>query len=219
MALSTASPHSLRRAEHHVRVPSAVRWLLATGGCSPHTPLRAGTSERVAVLEAMRHEGLLVHVVGGVYLPVDVVGSALARATALTHVVPVGGVVGLLTAAWLYGAPADPEPVDVLVPHTAGPRPVVAGVWEHRTTIPAADVTTLAGLRMTTLARTAADLARCDDERALPALRWLLDGAVTERQVLSVLRTNQRFRHNRRGRDVLRGLRAERSAARRAQSP
>jgi hypothetical protein len=202
-----------------VRVPSAVRWLLTAGACPPYAPLRAGTTQRAEVLEAMRREGLLVHVVGGVYLPADVAGSALARATALAQLVPAGGVVGMVTAAWLRGAPVGPEPVDVLVPHAAGPRPVVAGVREHRTTIPRGDVTTLAGLRLTTLARTAADLARCDDERALPALRWLLDGAVTEWQVLTVLRTNQRFRHNRRARAVLRGLRAERSPAGRAGVP
>lgn len=197
-------------------MPSAVRWLLPAAACSPQAPLRAGQTERAEVLEAMRREGLLVHVVGGVYLPVDVARSALARAAALALLVPAGGVVGLVTAAWLYGAPADPEPVDVLVPHSAGPRPVVAGVWEHRTTIPAADVTTLAGLPLTNLARTAADLARSDDERALPALRWLLDRRVTERAVLGVLRTNGRFRHNRRGRMLLRELRAERSALARA---
>lgn len=197
-------------------MPSAVRWLLTSGSCAPHAPLQAGAPERAEVLELMRREGLLAHVVGGVYLPVDVARSAQARATALAQLLPAGGVVGLLTAAWLYGAPADPDPVDVLVPHTAGPRPVVAGVREHRTSIPADDVTTLAGVPLTTPARTAADLARCDDGRALPALRWLLDGSVTERQVLSVLRANQRFRHNRRGRVVVRGLRAERCAADRA---
>lgn len=191
-------------------MPSAVRWLLPPLACPPHAPLTAGASDRLEVLEAMRRDGLLVHVAGGVYLPVDVAGSVLARAAALARVVPPGGVVGMSTAAWLHGAPADFAPVEVLVPHNAGPRPAVEGVREHHTTIPAADVVRIGGLRLTTPARTAADLARCADAGTLAALRWLLAGSVTERQVLAVLHTNQRYRHNRRARAVLRGIRQAR---------
>lgn len=188
-------------------MPSAVRWLLPPSACSPATPLLVGTSGRSAELEAMRREGLLVHVVGGVYLPVDVAGSALARAAALAHVVPRSGVVGMVAAAWLRGAPVDPLPIDVLVPTTTGPRPVVDGVREHWTTIRPADVVTLGALPITTTARTAADLARCDDDDALVALRWLLAGHVTERQVRRCLRANHHFRNNGRARLVLRRIR------------
>lgn len=155
----------------------------------------------------MRREGLLVHIVGGVYLPVDVAGSALARAAALEHVVPRSGVVGMVAAAWLRGAPVDPLPIDVLVPTSTGPRPVVDGVHEHWTTIRPVDIVRLGALPITTAARTAADLARCDDDDALVALRWLLAGHVTERQVLRCLRANHRFRNNRRARLVLRRIR------------
>jgi len=192
-------------------VTSAVRWLLEPLPPPPIAPLVAGVSHAREELEAMRAEGLLVNVGGRVYLPADALGSVEARRAALALVVPAGTVAGLATAAWLHGAPVRPDPVEVLIPHSAGPRPVREGLAEHRTTVAASDVVGWPDLLVTTPARTAADLARqADDDRSLAALRWLLDHAVRERHVLAVLRGNGRFRNNRAARTLLRRLRDER---------
>lgn len=191
---------------------SAVRWLLEPLPPQPIAPLVVGATHVREELEAMRVEGLVVPVGAGVYLPADALGSAEARRAALGLVVPSGTVAGLATAAWLHGAPVRPDPVDVLIPHSAGPRPVRDGVCEHRTTVTAADVVGWPDLLATTPERTAADLARqLDDDRSMAALRWLLDHGVRERQVLAVLRANGRFRNNRNARALLRGLRDERA--------
>lgn len=187
---------------------SAVRWLLPDAVRLPLAPLQAGVTHRREELEAMRAEGLLVHVAGGVYLPADATGSAQARVSAIALVARADAVVGLATAAWLHGAPVTPGPVEVLVPHAAGPSPSRDGVREHRTTIGTDDTSSWAGLRVTTPVRTAADLARQPaGDRSLDALRWLLAHGVRQRHVYAVLRANGRFRHNRRARAVLRQLR------------
>ncbi|WP_198154105.1 type IV toxin-antitoxin system AbiEi family antitoxin [Catenuloplanes japonicus] len=82
---------------------------------------------------------------------------------AATLLLPPGGAVGGLSAAWLWGVDllplTAPPPVSVVIPHGRRLRgtPYLAIV---HAVLPADDVTTLAGVPVTTPARTAFDLGR-----------------------------------------------------------
>jgi hypothetical protein len=150
--------------------------------------LRAGVELPRADLEAMRRDGFVVHVAGGTYLPCDAAPLRSARCAALRAVVPAGRVVALLAAAWAHGADADPDPVEVLVEHAVTrPRPEV-GVRERESRVPACDVVEVDGVRLTTRARTAADVARwLPAGTAAPVVAALMAAGTSATDVLEVL--------------------------------
>ena len=163
-------------------------------------PFRVETarSHRIdeSALRRMAQRGEIRRVVRGVYVDARVPDSLLVRATALALVLPKGVVVCRSTAAWLHG-------IDVLEinAHLRAPevevcsrdgsaairRPDVKG---YSALLPDRDVTVVAGIEVTTPARTAIDLARwCERPDALAyvdallhaglvvpdELRWMLD--------------------------------------------
>ena len=161
----------------------------------PWSPLRAGPALPLATLDAMRLEGLVVHVAGPVYLPVDAVGHIAARRAALQVLVPAGAVVGLLAAAWAHGVTTDPDPVDVLVRRAAGgPGRVVGGVRRREIAVPDDEVLDAGRVRLTTPARTAADVARhVPADLARPVLTALLATGADVDAVLAGLGGERRY--------------------------
>lgn len=189
-------------------VSSAVSWLLPQPPPSPQEPLQAGREARPATLEVMAARGQLVRVAADVYLPADTVSSRRSRSAALGVLLGPGDVVCLGTAAWLLGAPVPPEPVEVAVPPETGSRTGRRALQVHRLALTPEQVVDDGTVRVTTPARTAADLARrAGDTRARTALTWLLAHAVGERAVLAELRRSGPNPHSRAARAVLRAVR------------
>ena len=122
-----------------------------------------GVSRRV--LSSLVDEGLVRRVVHGVYAAAQAPDDLVARAQALTLVVPPSVVVVDRTAAWLHGVDLLPRTVD-----SGGPAVQLAQVaaWPtrrketsgvRRGLLPT-DVTVVHGVRVTTALRTALDLGR-----------------------------------------------------------
>lgn len=173
-------------------------------------PLQVGPHGTRGDLEAMRGEGLVRHVAGGVYLPADLADVPQLRRRALSLLVARGGVAGLLAAAWGHGLAVDPEPVDVLLRHTGNPPPPVDGVRYREMQLAPADVEQRDGLRFTTAARTAADVARRGDEPcAETVVGAFLAAGVTASQVLDALDRSRRYPGAPRARELV--LRLSRS--------
>jgi hypothetical protein len=132
---------------------------------------------RLAEAERLVREGLLVHLLLGVYLASDVPVLRGTRATALRQALPprlVGpGTVCREAAAWLWCGGEPPDYLDVVQPPGRG-RAAGPGVVLHEATLPPQDTTVLDGLTATTPARTAADLlCTAPANRALAALGLL----------------------------------------------
>lgn len=86
--------------------------------------------------------------------------TAEMRLAALSEVVPVRGVVGRSSAAWVHLGGVAPVRVDVLVPprgRRTDPDPVRMSA---EAPLPPEDVLTLGGGRVTTIQRTGVDVAR-----------------------------------------------------------
>jgi hypothetical protein len=182
---------------------AAIDWLLAPTR-PPAPTLLAGEDYPRAVLEVMRRDGLVVHVAGDVYLPADVAALRPHRHAALRLLTPAEAVVGMLAAAWAHGCDVPPAPVDLLVPHSGAVGMVGAGVRLRQMEVPAVDVVTVDGLRLTTLTRTALDVARwLPEPQARPALARLLTAGVQVEDVLGVLQEGRRYRNAVRARRLL----------------
>jgi hypothetical protein len=123
----------------------------------------------------LRREGLLQQVLGAVHLPAGVPVTAEHRARAVALLLPEplqagGAVLGFTAAAWVHTgwtpAGGRPELLDLVLPPFVRQRADDPGVRVRQMRLPAGHVGRLAGLPLTTPARTVADLAR-----ALPAAR------------------------------------------------
>ena len=190
---------------------SAVRWLVEPQRHAPDDALHAVPALPPATLQAMAAEGLVTHIGAGIHVPTDAQCSTTARAAAFAPLLPHWGVVGLEAAAWVLGGPTPSPPFTLLADAAVGSRRTPEGIRVMESSLPDADVVTLAGVRVTSPARTAADLARWGSgQRALAAFTWLVSGPTTTRQARAVLVGNPRFRHNRRARDRLRAAAAGR---------
>ncbi|KAE8765857.1 type IV toxin-antitoxin system AbiEi family antitoxin [Georgenia thermotolerans] len=119
-------------------------------------------------LRAMVREGSLVRPFRGVYLPAELASDPKARVRALSLLVPSGTALARESAAWLHGIDIRPperfrEPPrlecvsDSDLALNAIRRPEIRG---SRGGLPASDVVTVAGVPVTSPARTALDLAR-----------------------------------------------------------
>lgn len=114
--------------------------------------------------QALLRDGITTHVWGDVAIPADRVETAEIRAAALEGLVPRRGVVGRAAAAWVHTGGPRPARIDVLVaPHARRPDPHPQRV-PHECVLPAHDVVARGPLRVTTVERTAIDVARWSRE-------------------------------------------------------
>lgn len=146
-------------------------------------------------LSAARLDGHLVEVGEG-YMPADTVEDAGARATALTPLLCPGVAVSGPSAAWIHGA-GDTPPMRHHV-HRATSRRVRANgdrrLVLHDTTVPPEELTSIAGVPVTTARRTLLDLVlgipRYPDHRLWAlALADVAPSTVTEAHDALLLRT------------------------------
>ena len=141
---------------------------------TPHHGLHRPASTELAEAERLVTEGLLRHVVGGVYAPAHLVDTAGLRAAAALVALagtvsarravspagdPAAAVVGHATAAWLHAGWVPPARVDlVIAPGSTRLRSTALRLHEHR--LAAEDVDRVGGLLVTNPVRTGADVAR-----------------------------------------------------------
>lgn len=198
----------LAEVDDQVTGGSGLDWLVAPdpGGPAP-APLRVGPALTRSALEAMRAEGLVVRVVGDVYLPTPLAGWAAARAEALRSAMPREATVCLLAAAWVHGVDVDPEPVDVVVSRAGARWRMPDWVRERERSVSPADVVVVHGVSVTTRCRTAADVARsCPRSVARPVVAALLATGVAVDDVLASIDRERRWPGANRARALLREL-------------
>ncbi len=117
-------------------------------------------------LRAALGDGSLTQVLHGVYLPASECQDLVARAKALSLVLPDGAALNRRSAAWLHGidprAPSERhEPIELECVTPVGAEPVTRpGVRGWSASVPPGDVVSLAGIPVTSPERTALDLAR-----------------------------------------------------------
>ncbi len=125
--------------------------------------------------------GELVRVVDDLYLPADLEPWPVARCHAVRQVLRPGWAAGLASSVWARGgpgrspaphAPQDAHDLDVLAPPAAALR-VPDGVRVRLVRVPARAVEQVHGVAVTTLVRTAADLALWGTGRDDAALAWV----------------------------------------------
>lgn len=117
-------------------------------------------------LHAMKLDGVVQHLVGDAFRPAGVPPAPGLRAGALAAQVPASlagrTIVGLLSAAWVYGCAPPPYPLELLL--TPGGKsallPPFSGCTLRQIRLGAGDVWELAGTWVTSPVRTAADIAR-----------------------------------------------------------
>jgi len=157
-------------------IPLAVR-PACSPGADPPALLQPGRLHTHNELRAMRLDGLVQHVYGPAYLPAGRAASADHRALAARAALPAQlrgkVVIGRLSAAWIYGCAPPPEKVAGLLDHrfrtTSQGRCRSAAI--HEVTLGPLDATTIAGVPVTTVLRTALDVALyVPEEAAVPAL-------------------------------------------------
>lgn len=118
-------------------------------------------------LHAMKLDGVLHHLMGDAFRPAGVPPAPGLRAGALAAQVPASlagrTIVGLLSAAWVYGCSPPAYPLELLL--TPGGKsallPPFSGCSLRQIRLGAGDVWELAGTWVTSPVRTAADIARC----------------------------------------------------------
>jgi hypothetical protein len=162
-----------------------------------------------AELARLAAEGLLRPLVADVYVSAHTVEDATVRAAALSLLLPLplqdgGAVAALEAAAWLVAGGPAPAELDVYVPaHRSRRR--FRGLRVHEGRLGSWDVETITSVRMTTPARTAADLCRSRPvDVALPHLdRIRAATGLTPLAVACVLDRLVRHRGVPHGRDVI----------------
>ncbi|MDX6203194.1 MAG: hypothetical protein QOJ83_2694 [Frankiales bacterium] len=108
----------------------------------------------------------------GIHVAADVPDSAELRLAAVSLLVPRGVVLSGTTAAWVHGVDVRRHPAELIeVTATRGVRPMARGVLvARRANLAADDVLDLGAVLVTTVARTAFDLARRDLAEGVVAL-------------------------------------------------
>ncbi|RYV52849.1 hypothetical protein [Pengzhenrongella frigida] len=110
--------------------------------------------------QTLLRDGLATHVWGDLAVPADRPPTPQIRARAVRGLVPPRGAVGRASAVWLHTGGVQPGRIDVLVAPQArrpGPHPLRS---PHECVLPAEDVVVVGSLRVTTVERTAIDVAR-----------------------------------------------------------
>lgn len=144
--------------------------------CWAETPT---TAEMVA-------RGEIVRLLPGVFLPPDLLGTAVRRAVALgcalgEHLRPHHVIAGT-SAAWVHLGGRPRAPLELFSPAHRGNR---AGVVQRHARLGPGDVDTLGGAPVTTPRRTAVDLLRFSpDSTARPLLRRLERDGLVEHEEL-----------------------------------
>jgi hypothetical protein len=138
--------------------------------------------------QVLLREGALRPVWGSVATPADRPATPAVRATALRPLVPPRAVVGRAAAVWVHAGGPLPDRFDVLVPPRArrpSPHPLRV---PHESPLPVHDVVRLGEVRVTTVVRTALDVARwVPHQEAVPLLRRLIGHAALD--LAATLRT------------------------------
>lgn len=134
------------------------------GNVSHPQLLAAGMTQRQ--IAARVQQGWLVPRHRGVYAVGHVPRSRESRWQAAVLALGDDAVVGHRTAAAVWGAWRGPVQTEVIVSPSSG-RPHRDGIVVHRSMLAPADVTTRAGLRVTTPLRTLLDVAAVVDDRRL----------------------------------------------------
>ena len=146
-------------------------------------------------LSALRLDGVL-YSVGPAWSPVDLPEGREARAAALGTLFAGRLVADRLSAAWVHGA-ADrlPTPIPCCVPATdRGAAGLVPGLDIRELRLHEDDVVEIAGLRLTSPARTAVDLLRADRYTTLDRDTVARLAATTGiRDTIAVLLDQRRF--------------------------
>ncbi|WP_432484053.1 hypothetical protein [Kineococcus esterisolvens] len=161
--------------------PAWLSDLLVRGRCpDPAQPWLPGASPaaRAAVSRDVR-EGLLRRLVGDVVVGTDVRVDAVVRSRALALLVPAGAVVVGTAAAWVHAGAPLPPPQQVQIVRRSAARHASAGgvrLVSSRCRLEEEDVGQVAGLALTTPARTLLDVA-ARDPRSASRLRELLSAA------------------------------------------
>ena len=169
----------------------------------------------LAELTAACLDGLLTPIGEG-FMPADAVETTWMRARSLAPLAGDRWAAVRVTAAWVHGG-LDAEPVrhHLQRASTERVRPLRGrGVIVHDVRILPADLVTIAGVRISTPARTLVDLARSPDADDLGAARsW----AIAAPDVLGAARAwlgeHPRYPYGRRAADVLAAVHTARSAA------
>lgn len=133
-------------------------------------------------------DGVVRRVWGDVAIAADLTDTPELRAVALAPLVPARGVVGRRAAAWVHTGCFPPVRVDVLV-RTGGrrtdPHPERLAAEAD---LPTRDVVRVGALRVTTVQRTGADLARLlPRDEAVPMLRGLREVGFDPERALAQL--------------------------------
>lgn len=150
--------------------PVAARRRPACAAWSQHAaelaePVAAGIErlEESPSTQVLVRDGVVVRLLPGLYLPPDLLGSALGRALALGaatgDLLREDHVIAGASAAWVLLGGAPPDPAEMLSRAHRGP---VAGVLVRSGRIGPEEVETLGGAPVTTPLRTAVDLLVID---------------------------------------------------------
>ena len=122
-------------------------------------------------------DGIAQHVWDAVAIPADLPETPRIRATAVSWLVPPRGVVGRSAAVWVHTGGPRPGRIDVLVaPRARRPDPHPLRV-AHESALPPGDVVAVGPVRVTTVERTAVDVARWAGKDTAPLLERLVRGA------------------------------------------
>lgn len=134
---------------------------------TPRIPFRPTPGER-SELDRLLTGGLLRRVIGDVLVAADVVDDLALRVAAVRLLIPAAWArarapLALWTAAWLHAGGAPPAVLHLVVPAGYGSR-LQPGIRLHEGLLVPGHLTEVAGLPVTTPARTAADLARAEPQ-------------------------------------------------------
>lgn len=173
------------------------------------TEIYHARDDNPAELARLAAEGVLRRVVADAYVRADVADDVTLRAAALARVFPPAlgdraPVAARETAGWLYTGDPPPDDLDVYVPaHRSRRR--FRGLRIHEGLLDLGDVETVGQVRVTSPARTAADLCRSrPTDTALAHLDRLRSTTGLEpRVVLAVLERMARHRGVPHGKEVV----------------
>ncbi len=142
----------------------ALDWLRPTAP-APLLGRRGGSAEA----EQLRRDGLVVEVWPGVLRALDLAHGAAGRSGAVAALVPSGSVLAYQAAVWVHTGRHRPQRLDVVL--TGGRHRSTPQVRTHAERLAPADVVRVGGRAVTSLGRTAVDVARRCDPSDVPG--WL----------------------------------------------
>ncbi|KZM35361.1 hypothetical protein [Oerskovia enterophila] len=151
---AAAGPHHPADVAMAVRVPPA-----------PELVRPAHVGGAVAFADLVR-SGALVRVRGDVAVRPTTQLTPVVRAASLAHLVPERTVIGGLSAAWVHGGTPAPSTVEVIHPLGVHRPPPLPGRAPRQSALLRTEVALLGGVLVTTVERTALDLACLHDPQA-----------------------------------------------------